>query len=457
MPVLQPAENWKRSGRYDIDEVFKLQDRRGAELVLALSHEENLTFHMAREVRSYRDLPKLLYHFQTKERDEARPRAGVLRTREFIMKDAYSFDRDREGLERSYAAPRGGLRPHLRPRGARVVPGGVRRGHDGRLRRARVHGALPGRARTTWPSPPPATPPTWRWRAPRRSRWTGCPRPWASRERVETPGRHGRARGRRCWACPRARSSRPCRCSRRGRARAGAHPRRPSPQRDQAPERARRGGAAGRGGRGARACSAPSPASSAPWARACEVVADEALRGPARPGGRRERAPTCTSRGVEPGRDFEPDVGRRAQRSRRATPLPGRRRRSASSPPSRSGNIFKLGTRYSEPLGATLPRRRRAASSSSGWGPTGSARRASWPPRSSRAPTSRASPGRAPLAPFDVELVTLGKEGEEARDGGRPPLRRAARDRARGALRRPRAPARARSSPTPSCSAARCA
>jgi prolyl-tRNA synthetase len=102
MPVLQPAETWRRTGRYDIDEVFKLQDRRGAELVLAMSHEENLTWHIAREVRSYRDLPKLLYHFQTKERDEPRPRAGVLRTREFIMKDAYSFDVDQEGLERSY-------------------------------------------------------------------------------------------------------------------------------------------------------------------------------------------------------------------------------------------------------------------------------------------------------------------------------------------------------------------
>ena len=102
MPVLQPAEMWKRSGRYDIDEVFKLQDRRGAELVLALTHEENLTFHIARDVRSYRELPKLLYHFQTKGRDEPRPRAGVLRTREFIMKDAYSFDRDREGLDQSY-------------------------------------------------------------------------------------------------------------------------------------------------------------------------------------------------------------------------------------------------------------------------------------------------------------------------------------------------------------------
>jgi prolyl-tRNA synthetase len=102
MPVLQPAELWKTSGRYDIDELFKLRDRRDAELVLAMTHEEALTYHVAREVRSYRDLPKLLYHFQTKERDEPRPRAGVLRTREFIMKDAYSFDRDREGLDRSY-------------------------------------------------------------------------------------------------------------------------------------------------------------------------------------------------------------------------------------------------------------------------------------------------------------------------------------------------------------------
>ncbi len=92
----------EESGRYDIDEVFKLRDRRDAELVLAMTHEENITFHVAREIRSYRDLPKLLYHFQTKERDEPRPRAGVLRTREFIMKDSYSFDRDEEGLAHSY-------------------------------------------------------------------------------------------------------------------------------------------------------------------------------------------------------------------------------------------------------------------------------------------------------------------------------------------------------------------
>jgi prolyl-tRNA synthetase len=102
MPVITPADLWKRSGRYDIDEVFKLEDRRGADLVLAMSHEETVTLHVAQTVRSYRQLPMLLYHFQTKGRDEPRPRAGVLRTREFIMKDAYSFDRDAEGLQASY-------------------------------------------------------------------------------------------------------------------------------------------------------------------------------------------------------------------------------------------------------------------------------------------------------------------------------------------------------------------
>jgi prolyl-tRNA synthetase len=102
MPVITPGELWKRTGRYAFDEVFKLTDRRGADLVLALSHEETITFHVAQAVRSYRELPMLLYHFQNKGRDEPRPRAGVLRTREFIMKDAYSFDRDEEGLQASY-------------------------------------------------------------------------------------------------------------------------------------------------------------------------------------------------------------------------------------------------------------------------------------------------------------------------------------------------------------------
>ncbi len=102
MPVLHPAEPWRKTGRYDITEVFKLNDRRGAEMVLALTHEEIVTGHIAAAVKSYRDLPLILYHFQVKERDEARPRAGVLRTREFIMKDAYTFDRDEEGLDVAY-------------------------------------------------------------------------------------------------------------------------------------------------------------------------------------------------------------------------------------------------------------------------------------------------------------------------------------------------------------------
>jgi prolyl-tRNA synthetase len=107
MPVLQPAENWEKTGRYAIDELFKLEDRKGAPMVLAMTHEEALTYHVAREVRSYRDLPLMLFHLQTKERDEPRPRAGVLRTREFTMKDAYSFDRDEEGLARSYETQAG--------------------------------------------------------------------------------------------------------------------------------------------------------------------------------------------------------------------------------------------------------------------------------------------------------------------------------------------------------------
>src|SRR5271165_5816396 len=102
MPVLQPSEPWRKSGRLDIEELFKLTDRKGSELVLAMTHEEAVTFHAAQVVQSYRDLPLILYHFQIKERDEPRPRAGVLRTREFMMKDSYSFDRDQAGLEERY-------------------------------------------------------------------------------------------------------------------------------------------------------------------------------------------------------------------------------------------------------------------------------------------------------------------------------------------------------------------
>src|SRR3954467_3341918 len=104
MPVLLPADLWKRSGRSESvgAELFRLRDRREAEMVLAMTHEEVVTFHLANAVRSWRDLPLILYHFQTKERDEPRPRAGVLRTRDFVMKDSYTFDRNAEGLDVGY-------------------------------------------------------------------------------------------------------------------------------------------------------------------------------------------------------------------------------------------------------------------------------------------------------------------------------------------------------------------
>jgi prolyl-tRNA synthetase len=106
MPVVTPAELWQATGRYAIPELFKLDDRVGRPLVLAMTHEETVAFH-ARELGSYRDLPQILYHFQTKGRDEPRPRGGLLRVREFIMKDSYSFDRDEEGLEQSFRAHEG--------------------------------------------------------------------------------------------------------------------------------------------------------------------------------------------------------------------------------------------------------------------------------------------------------------------------------------------------------------
>jgi prolyl-tRNA synthetase len=105
MPVLTPAELWEATGRLGIPEIFHLKDRTGRDFILPLTHEETVTFH-AREIQSYRDLPQLWYHFQTKDRDEPRPRGGLLRVREFIMKDGYSFDRDETGVLASFEANR---------------------------------------------------------------------------------------------------------------------------------------------------------------------------------------------------------------------------------------------------------------------------------------------------------------------------------------------------------------
>jgi prolyl-tRNA synthetase len=105
-PVLTPAELWITSGRYGIPELFKVKDRNGRDYILPLTHEETFAFH-ALELQSYRQLPQSWYHFQTKDRDEPRPRGGLLRVREFIMKDSYSFDRDAAGLDVSFQAHKG--------------------------------------------------------------------------------------------------------------------------------------------------------------------------------------------------------------------------------------------------------------------------------------------------------------------------------------------------------------
>jgi prolyl-tRNA synthetase family II len=107
MPCMQPAQLWEKSGRLAVmgEEMFRLTDRKGAELVLAMTHEEVVTT-LATELSSYRQLPQSWYHIQTKFRDEPRPRSGLIRTREFTMKDSYSFDIDEAGLDASFEAHR---------------------------------------------------------------------------------------------------------------------------------------------------------------------------------------------------------------------------------------------------------------------------------------------------------------------------------------------------------------
>ena len=411
MPVLQPAELWKRSGRYAIDELFKLQDRRGAELVLAMTHEENLTFHISREIRSYRDLPKLLYHFQTKERDEPRPRAGLLRTREFIMKDSYSFDRDAEGLEASYrlhieaydrifarsglewyrvesdVGMMGGLGAHEYMAPCAAGENEVALSDSGYAANMEVASAT---AQTVEGLPAAAPEPA----------------------RADTPGattidavagQLGVPAGALVKAMPVVVEGRgPILALVRG---------------DHRLNEIKLQNALGAPFRAAEADEVrrefgAEPGFIGPVGAPVPVLADEALRGMSGlvAGG---NEPDVHLTGVEPGRDFEPEWAdiRRVE--------PGDTCPEGSpirvEPAIEVGNIFKLGTRYSEPLGARYLDEQGAEQliwmGSYGIGPARIVAAAieqfadeqgiSWP--------------RA-IAPFDVELVTLGKEGEEARE-----------------------------------------
>ncbi|MFO0582902.1 MAG: proline--tRNA ligase, partial [Anaeromyxobacter sp.] len=104
LPALHPAEVWKASGRWTVmgDNMFRLKDRKGGDYCLGMTHEEIFTAVARDELRSYRQLPQVWYQIQTKFRDEPRPKSGLLRVRQFTMKDAYSFDVDRAGLDKSY-------------------------------------------------------------------------------------------------------------------------------------------------------------------------------------------------------------------------------------------------------------------------------------------------------------------------------------------------------------------
>ena len=136
LSALQPRELWDASGRTEIlgSELFQLEDRRDRPLVLAPTHEELLLTIVKANVHSYRDLPMILYQIQTKFRDEPRPRAGLMRVREFEMKDAYSFDIDEDGLDVGVPGDGGGISEDLRPLRARRNHGG------GRQRRHRRKG-----------------------------------------------------------------------------------------------------------------------------------------------------------------------------------------------------------------------------------------------------------------------------------------------------------------------------
>ena len=306
-----------------------------------MTHEEAVTFHVAQAVRSYRDLPMLLYHFQTKERDEPRPRAGVLRTREFIMKDSYSFDRDEEGLRGDLRAASsrpttasstaaawsgtgcesdvgmmGGTGAHEYmapcPAGENDVAlaPGLRRQRRGRQRRRRSRSAAAVDARAascTRPAPTTIEAVAGQLGVPRRQPAQGL------------PGRHRVAR-----------------------ARHGLRARRPPRQRDQADQRAGRGVPARRSDD---ELPRARPASSGP---ARDVAG--ALR-------RRDRARAATSSAptaptttcvVERRRPASASTSARVEAGDTVGGKPIR-----IEPAIEIGNIFKLGTRYSEPLGAT--------------------------------------------------------------------------------------------------------
>jgi prolyl-tRNA synthetase len=411
MPVLQPAELWRASGRYGIEELFKLKDRREADLVLAMTSEEVVTTHVAREVRSYRELPMILYHLQTKERDEPRPRAGVLRTREFIMKDSYSFDRDEEGLQHSYDLhiqaydrifDRAGLSWYrvesdvgmMGGRGAHEYMAPCPAGEDDV---ALSDAGYAANVQIASANPKPVD---------------GLPEPLDAPEPVETPGATTIEALSNFLSVPPGALIKafPLMLDGRG----------PVLVLTRGDHRLNENKLQNELGAAARPATEEEvrdifnavPGFIGPVGSHVEVVADEALKGLRGlvAGG---NEPDIHLRGVEPGRDFDATWADVRTVEAGDTDPSGATIR--IEPAIEIGNIFKLGTRYSVPLGATYldeggtehaiwmgcygigPARIMAAAVEQYADEAG----ISWP-RS--------------LSPFDVELVGLGKEGEPARE-----------------------------------------
>jgi prolyl-tRNA synthetase len=406
MPVLQPAENWEKTGRYEIDELFKLEDRKGSPLVLAMTHEEALTYHVAREVRSYRDLPLMLFHLQTKERDEPRPRAGVLRTREFTMKDAYSFDRDEEGLERSYELQTGayerifdrcGLRWHRVESDVGMMGGSGAHEYMAPCPAGENEVALaPGyAANVEVASAEPQA--------------VELPAPLPAPERVETPGQTTVEEVSGALGVPAGAliKAMPIVVEGRGlvlvllrgdhrlneiklRNGMGTDFRQAKPEEIEAQL-----GPVGYVG---------------PVASGLPIIRDAAIAGDSYVCGANE--PNAHLRGVDPGRDFEAyEMDVRTVEAGDTAPGGGT---IEIEPAIEVGNIFKLGTRYSEPLGATYldegGKEQPIVMGSYGIGPARIAAAAIeqradekgivWPPA---------------IAPWSVHLVSLAKPGEDGR------------------------------------------
>jgi prolyl-tRNA synthetase len=409
MPVLQPAELWQRSGRYGFDEQFRLQDRRGADLVLAMTHEENVTMHVSKVVRSYRDLPLILYHIQVKERDEPRPRAGVLRTREFTMKDSYTFDRDADGLQHGYdlhiqaydrifdrcglewyrvesdVGMMGGLGAHEYMAPCPAGENEVALSASGYAANVEVASATAQKVEGLGAGSP---------------------------EEVETPGATtieavsgllGVPPGALIKAFPMITDERgPLLVLTRGDHRLNDVKLRNALGQDFRPAQEDE----------VRSEFGSVPGFIGPLEARVPVVADDALKG-------LEGLVTGANeadkhvRGVQPGRDFDPEWA--DVRSVEAGDTDSSGAEIRIEPAIEIGNIFKLGTRYSEPLGATYldenGKEQLIWMGSYGIGPARIAAAAveqfadeqgiSWP-RS--------------IAPWDIELVTLGKEGEPARE-----------------------------------------